>query len=87
MYLKGAYLHIAFGSVHEKFLHFPLNNYCYQCCSVDLYQLQALSMTPLQAEAFFKRKRRILTYRLALILVLIQFEVLQNSLIFSEDVL
>lgn len=26
--LKDAYLHIALGSVHEKFLHFALNNYC-----------------------------------------------------------
>lgn len=39
IHLKGAYLNIAFGSVHEKFLHLALNNYRYQCCSLDLFQL------------------------------------------------
>lgn len=41
IYLKGVYLHIAFGFVHEKFPCFALNNY--RCCSLDLYQLWAPS--------------------------------------------
>lgn len=39
IYLKGAYLHVAFDSVNEKCLYFTESNYSYQCCSLDLLYL------------------------------------------------
>lgn len=49
MYLKGAYIHVAFGSCPEKFLHFAQSHDCYRCCSWDLYQLRHFIETTAEA--------------------------------------